>query len=294
MINPHGSKTLNPLYVADDAKRAELQKEAEGLPKLLVCSQAAANAVMMGSGYFNPLTGFMSLADALLRVRKDEDHQAACSSPPPSSTSFPTCPASAMPSRIALLDPNVEGNPVIAIQDVTSIDEATDEQMATMTKQAYGTDDPAHPGVAAFNSVGKFFIAGTDPGFQLLLLRHRFPRHLQDRHGDPRDIIEKNGWNKIAAFQTRNPMHRAHEALVKIAMDRVGCRRRRDPHAAGQAEEGRHPGGRARRQPSARWSSSTSSQHGGDHRLRLRHALRRPARGGATRHLPPEHGLPRT
>ena len=65
MIKPHGSNSLNPLYVADDAKRAELEKEAEGLPKLLVCSQAAANAVMMGCGYFNPLTGFMNLADAL-------------------------------------------------------------------------------------------------------------------------------------------------------------------------------------------------------------------------------------
>ena len=65
MIKPHGSDKLNPLYVADDAKRAELIKEAAGLPQLLVSSQAAANAVMMGSGYFNPLTGFMSLADAV-------------------------------------------------------------------------------------------------------------------------------------------------------------------------------------------------------------------------------------
>ncbi len=65
LIKPHGSDSLNPLYVADDAKRAELQKEAEGLPKLLVCSQAAANAVMMASGYFNPLTGYMNLADSL-------------------------------------------------------------------------------------------------------------------------------------------------------------------------------------------------------------------------------------
>ena len=45
LIKPHGSDSLNPLFVADEAKRAELQKEAEGLPKLLVCSQAAANAV---------------------------------------------------------------------------------------------------------------------------------------------------------------------------------------------------------------------------------------------------------
>ena len=65
LIKPHGSDSLNPLYVADDAKRAALQKEAEGLPKLLVCSQAAANAVMLGSGYFNPFTGYMNLADSL-------------------------------------------------------------------------------------------------------------------------------------------------------------------------------------------------------------------------------------
>ena len=50
MIKPHGSDALNPLYVADEAKRTELLKEAEGLPQLLMCSQAAANAVMMASG----------------------------------------------------------------------------------------------------------------------------------------------------------------------------------------------------------------------------------------------------
>ena len=70
LIKPHGSDSLNPLYVADGAKRAQLQKEAEGLPKLLVCSQAAANAVMLASGYFNPLTGYMNLKDALA-VSKD-------------------------------------------------------------------------------------------------------------------------------------------------------------------------------------------------------------------------------
>src|ERR1035438_7032652 len=64
-IKPHGSDTLKPLYVADAAKRAALLNEAKGLPKLAVCSQAAANAVMLGSGYFNPLGGYMSLADAL-------------------------------------------------------------------------------------------------------------------------------------------------------------------------------------------------------------------------------------
>ena len=70
LIKPHGSDTLNPLYVADDAKRAELQKEAESLPSIVVSSQAAANAVMMASGYFNPLTGFMDLEEAMLVADK--------------------------------------------------------------------------------------------------------------------------------------------------------------------------------------------------------------------------------
>ena len=65
MIKPHGSETLNPLYVEDDAKRAELIKEAEGLPSITICSAAAGNAVMLGSGYFNPLTGYMNKADAM-------------------------------------------------------------------------------------------------------------------------------------------------------------------------------------------------------------------------------------
>jgi len=65
MIKPHGSDTLNPLYVADAAARAALLKEAETLPSLLLNSAAAANAVMLGAGYFNPLTGYMTLADAL-------------------------------------------------------------------------------------------------------------------------------------------------------------------------------------------------------------------------------------
>ena len=65
LIKPHGSETLNPLYVMDDAKRAALVKEAEGLPSVVICSAAAANAVMLGGGYFNPLTGY-TVSDGLV------------------------------------------------------------------------------------------------------------------------------------------------------------------------------------------------------------------------------------
>ena len=65
MIKPHGSKVLNPLYVRDTLRREQLLVEAQQLPSLLLNSAAAANAVMLGSGYFNPLAGYMNLADAL-------------------------------------------------------------------------------------------------------------------------------------------------------------------------------------------------------------------------------------
>src|SRR3546814_9139974 len=76
MIKPHGSDTLQPRFVYDTAKHAALSKEAESLPSLLLNSSAAANAVMLGAGYFNPLSGYMNLADAL-SVAKDlrsEEH----------------------------------------------------------------------------------------------------------------------------------------------------------------------------------------------------------------------------
>ncbi len=221
MITPHGSDKLNPLYVADDAKRAELMKEAEGLPKLLVSSQAAANAVMMGSGYFNPLTGYMSLADAMA-VCETMKTASGLFFPTPIVNVVPDVSAIGDAKRIALLDPNVKGNPVIAIMDVTSIDEATNEQMATMTKLAYGTDDENHPGVAAFNTTGKFFIAGDIQVLSFSYFATDFPGTFKTAL-EIRAMIEKNGWTKIAAFQTRNPMHRAHEELVRICMDREGC-----------------------------------------------------------------------
>jgi len=65
VIKPHGTDQLNPLYVSDAAQREALTAEAESLPGLLINSAAAANAVMMGAGYFNPLTGFMNLADSM-------------------------------------------------------------------------------------------------------------------------------------------------------------------------------------------------------------------------------------
>jgi len=65
LIKPHGSDTLNSLLVTDNQLLQQLLTEAESLPSIVLNSAAAANAVMMGAGYFNPLTGYMNLADSL-------------------------------------------------------------------------------------------------------------------------------------------------------------------------------------------------------------------------------------
>ncbi len=220
MIKPHGSDTLNPLFVDD----AGLRAEAETLPSITVTSAAAANAVMLGSGYFNPLTGYMNLADAL---------SAATELKTTSGLFFPVPVVNRVESvdgiepgqKLALRDPNVEGNPVLAVMTVEAIDEASEEQIATMTQEVYGTQDPAHPGVAAWIAQGPYFLSGPVQVLNFSYFEKDFPETFRTAYQIREEIAER-GWNRVVAFQTRNPMHRAHEELCRMAMEAVqadGC-----------------------------------------------------------------------
>jgi len=220
MIKPHGSETLNPLYVDDDAKRAELLAEAKGLPSVVVSSAAAANAVMLGGGYFNPLTGYMNAADSMA-VADKMFTTGGLFFPVPILNMLKDVSAIQGAKRIALLDPNVDGNPVIAIQDVEAIEEFTDEQMAEMTQKIFRTDDTEHPGVAAFNSVGKFAVSGPIQVLSFSYFAADFPETFRTAVQIRKEMTDL-GWEKIVAFQTRNPMHRAHEELCRMAHEQLG------------------------------------------------------------------------
>ncbi|MFC1939325.1 sulfate adenylyltransferase [Chloroflexota bacterium] len=221
MIKPHGSDTLNPLYVSDDKKRAELINEAKSLPSIVVSSAAAANAVMLASGYFNPLKGFMNLEEALSVAEKMKLPDGLFW-PVPIINVVKDASAIKGAKRIALLDPNVEGNPVLAIQDVEAIEGISEDQLKFMAEKIFGTLDPNHPGVAAFNSVGNVLISGPIQVLSYSYFATDFPGTFRTAV-QIRDIIRKNGWNKVVAFQTRNPMHRAHEELVRMSMQAVGA-----------------------------------------------------------------------
>ena len=219
MIKPHGSENLNPLYVVDDKKRAELLKEAEGLPSVVVSSAAAANAVMMGSGYFNPLTGYMNMADSLSVAEKMRTTKGLFW-PVPIVNVLNDVSGIKGAKRIALRDPNVEGNPILAIQDVEAIEEFTPEQMKFMTQKVFRTEDPQHPGVAAFNSVGRFCVSGPIQVLSFSYFQKDFPGTFRTAY-QIREEMAKLGWEKVVAFQTRNPMHRAHEELCRMAKNDV-------------------------------------------------------------------------
>ena len=221
MIKPHGSDTLNPLYVADDGAREQLVQEAHELPALHVSSAAAANAVMLGAGYFNPLTGYMNAADAL-SVAKDLKTTDGLFWPIPIVNIVDDIEPIKGAKRIALRDPNVEGNPAIAVQDVEGIDELSEDDMNTLVSNIFGTDDPEHPGVANFKALGRYVVHGPIQVLNFSYFADDFPETFRTAQSI-RDEFAERGWDKVVAFQTRNPMHRAHEELCKMALEATGA-----------------------------------------------------------------------
>lgn len=221
MINPHGADALNPLLVTDTAERESLLAEAEGLPSLTLNSAAAANAVMLGGGYFTPLGGYMNLADAMA-VADNMHTTDGLFWPVPVLNLAVDVSGIEGASRIALRDPNADGEPVIAVMDVAAIESASDDQLDTITQSVFGTLDASHPGVAVFRSLGNNVISGSIQVLNLSYFENEFPGTFKTAV-EIRAEIESRGWNKVVAFQTRNPMHLAHEELCRMAMERLGA-----------------------------------------------------------------------
>ncbi|MFT6407876.1 MAG: sulfate adenylyltransferase [Arenicella sp.] len=220
MIKPHGADALNPLLVADQAQRDTLIAEAANLKKILVSSATAANAVMLGGGYFTPLNGYMTKADTL-SVASTLTTQAGIFFPVPVMNLLETTDVE-VGERIALLDPNVEGNPVIAIQTVSAVDQFSKQELLDVAQSIYATTSMEHPGVNAFLSQGSIAVAGDIQVLNFSYFETDFAETFRTAV-QIREEISALGWQKIVAFQTRNPMHRAHEELCKMAMQATGA-----------------------------------------------------------------------
>lgn len=224
MIKPHGSTQLNSLYIEDATERAAQLKRAETLPSLLLNSAAAANAVMLGAGYFNPLSGYMNLDDAL-SVAESMHTTAGLFWPIPILNLTHAADGIKVGDEVALRDPNQANHPIMATLIVETVETVTVPQLETMAQQIFGTLDPNHPGVATFLGLGNTLLSGSVQVLSYSYFADDFPDTFQTAR-QIREDIQRRGWETVVAFQTRNPMHRAHEELCRMAMERLdadGC-----------------------------------------------------------------------
>jgi len=224
MIKPYGSEILTPLFVKDESRRKMLLEEAENIPSIVVSSAAVANAVMLGGGYFNPLNSYMNLSD-VLAVAEGMKMSSGLMWPTPVINLLKGNSLTEelkYSTKIALRDPNVEGNPVIAIQSVDKIEQMSAEQISTVCTQIYGTSSTEHPGVAAFVYAGNTLISGTVEVLNFSYFSTDFPDTFRTAV-EIRDEIKERGWETVIAFQTRNPMHRAHEELCRMAQKELNA-----------------------------------------------------------------------
>jgi len=220
VIRPFQSNVL--VNVKADAKREkEILAKADEYKSIVVSSAAAANAVMMGSGYFSPLTGYMTLVDSL-KIADNLHTEKGLFWPVPITNRLENVDGIEEGQEVLLLDPNVDGNPPIALMKVNKIEKANKKDLETIAKAVFGTLDPEHPGVSVFFEQGDYFVSGDIEVLNFSYFGTDFPETFRTAF-EIRKEIEDRGWQNVVAFQTRNPMHRAHEELCKIAMENLGC-----------------------------------------------------------------------
>ena len=213
LVPPHGGGALKPLLLEGDALAAE-QARALTLPAVRVSSRERGDLLMMGIGGFTPLDGFMTHAD----------WQGVCDGMRTASGLFWPIPITlstdaaraadiAVGQEVALVDPE-DGTPLatLRVTEKYSVDKA--HECACV----FRTTDPKHPGVQMVMEQGEVNLAGPVQ----VLSSGGFPQRYGDLYKTPaqtRALFEEMGWTRIAAFQTRNPMHRSHEYLAKVAIE---------------------------------------------------------------------------
>jgi len=214
LVNPHGKeKKLKPLLLEGDERKAELEK-AKTLTQVRMTSRETGDLIMLGIGGFTPLEGFMGY----------EDWKGVCDEMKMADGTF-------WPIPITLSTTKGQADSIKEGEEIALVDEESGEIMGTMKvtekytidkehecKQVFKTTDTEHPGVAKVMAQGEVNLAGPIK----VLSEGRFPvdfKGVYMRPAETRKAFEEKGWSTVAAFQTRNPMHRSHEYLTKIAIE---------------------------------------------------------------------------
>ena len=210
MITPHGGGELVNLRVPE-SERAALEERARSLKSLTVDARVATDLELLANGGFSPLEGFMD--EAQCKAVVNDMHLPGgvpWTLPVALSTDAAFSDSLSDTEEIALADGSGRRLAVLTVTDRYRSDRREE------ARKVYRTDDDAHPGVAALYAAGEVRLGG--PVRVLSLPAPEFPAY----HFEPRQTraeFEKRGWNSVVAFQTRNPIHRAHEYLTKVALE---------------------------------------------------------------------------
>ena len=213
LIVPHGGSALKPLLVAADIRAAELDR-ASSLRAVPMTSREVSDVLMLAMAAYTPLDGFMG----------HDDWSSVCTDMKLSDGTF-------WPIPITLSQASDVADDIAIGEEIALADGETGAVLATMTvrekyridkelecREVFRTNDPKHPGVEKVMAQGDVNMAGP----VRVLSEGEYPKIYPDlyvRPAEARTMFSERGWSRVAAFQTRNPMHRSHEHLAKIAVE---------------------------------------------------------------------------
>lgn len=216
LVQPHGSPALNILLLEGEMLENALKK-AQSLPSVTMTSRERGDLIMLGIGGFTPLDGFMNKADWQgvcddMELKSGENDGLFWPIPITLSATTEEADSFTIGDEIALKAEDGEIMGVLTLEEKYTIDKKHECQ------SVFGTTDTDHPGVKKVMEQADVNLAGRVKVFS----QGEFPTEYAGIYMTPtqtRKEFAKKGWKKVAAFQTRNPMHRSHEYLAKIAVE---------------------------------------------------------------------------
>jgi sulfate adenylyltransferase len=209
---PHGGTLIS--RTLDGAERDDALARAAGLPRVTIGSVALSDLELIGNGAFSPLTGFMHEADYRRVVEEMRlENGLPWSIPVTLPVSADEAEALPLDAEIALVDADDRIVGILALSEKYRYDKAHEAE------RVFRTTEEAHPAVARIMAAGDVYLGGDvtvlngpkDPPFPEF---RRTP-------AETRALFAEKGWRRVVGFQTRNPIHRAHEYLTKVALETV-------------------------------------------------------------------------
>jgi len=211
LIAPHGGELV--LNMASEQERAELRETAHSLPRIHIGSRQLADLEMLAIGAYSPLSGFMTRDDYRAVVDTMHlDNGLPWSIPITLSVSREQAASLKEGSQVALV--NAQGT----LQAVMTVHEQFGYDKQYEAGKVYRTTDEAHPGVKVLYEQGDVLLGGP---VRIVALQEQAFAKYRFTPTQSRQMFAERGWKRVVGFQTRNPVHRAHEYIQKCALETV-------------------------------------------------------------------------